>query len=255
FAWLAGRFLEQSSMADYAGADATVQATNDSATVSKASACSLGYFDDPFVGHMAVRGPKGRPIRRAPLINRCYYVRHLGITQLQEAFLSGCISPGEDYNVVVLGAGFDTGALRRTWPAGLKDYYEVEFPAVLQRKQALLKRANAKLPSWLRSCGADLRKPKEVEASLRSQGIDFSLPTLLLAEVVLAYLEPLEGDALAAWAPGCFPNSFFGVYEQLGPLDAFGRFMLRHFWERQCPLRSLVARPDLAAHRRRFGAF
>ena len=66
----------------------------------------------------------------------------------QEAFLTSCIEPldvvgehggfghgqklrkGDLYNVVVVGAGFDTGALRRHWPPGLQGYYEVEFPAV-----------------------------------------------------------------------------------------------------------------------------
>ena len=32
------------------------------------------------------------------------------------------------------------------------------------------------------------------------QGTDFEIPTLIIAEVVLAYMEPGEGDALAAWA-------------------------------------------------------
>ena len=32
--------------------------------------------------------------------------------------------------MVVVGAGFDTGALRRQWPPGLRGYYEVEFPPV-----------------------------------------------------------------------------------------------------------------------------
>ncbi|CAJ1366932.1 unnamed protein product [Effrenium voratum] len=241
-------------MADYSGADATVQATNDSSIVSKASAAALGYFEDAFVGLVAARGPKGRLIRRSPLVNRCYYVRHLGVLQMQEVFLQSCVKPGEAYNVVALGAGFDTGALRRPWPEELR-YFEVDFPAVLARKEALLRRNQAPKPAWLRSCGADLRQTSEVEASLKEAGANFSNPTLLIAEVVLAYMERHEGDALISWVAKSFPNCLFGMYEQQGPHDPFGRFMRRHFAQRQCPLRSLLENPDLESQRQRFRAF
>ncbi|CAE7437769.1 Lcmt2 [Symbiodinium sp. CCMP2456] len=231
------------------------EATNDSSIVSKASAAASGYFEDPFVSCVAVRGPKGKLIRRSPLVHRCYYTRHLGVLQMQEAFLTSCIQPGEAYNVVVVGAGFDTGALRRSWPPGLQGYYEVEFPAVLTRKEALLRRANVELPAWLHRCGADLRDLADVESSLKAAGTDFEVPTLIIAEVVLAYMEPGEGDALAAWAAGRFSNCLFGMYEQIGPYDPFGRFMRRHFLQRQCPLRSLLARPDIEAQRARFCSF
>ena len=242
-------------MADYSGADATVQATNDSSIVSKASTAAAGYFEDAFVGHVAVRGPKGRLIRRSPLVHRCYYVRHLGVFQMQETFLRSCISPGDPYNVVVLGAGFDTGALRRGWPQGLRGYFEVDFPAVLSRKAALLRQAQVLRPDWLHSCGADLRDTAEVEASLKHAGVDFQVPTLLIAEVVLAYMEYKEGNALIEWVAKSFPNCLFGVYEQIGPHDPFGRFMRRHFIQRQCPLRALLFAPDLEAQRSRFRSF
>ncbi|CAE7764608.1 Lcmt2 [Symbiodinium sp. CCMP2592] len=247
--------LAASTMSDYVGADATVQATNDSSIVSKASAAASGYFEDPFVSCVAVRGPKGKLIRRSPLVHRCYYTRHLGVLQMQEAFLTSSIQPGEAYNVVVVGAGFDTGALRRSWPPGLRGYYEVEFPAVLTRKEALLRRAKVELPAWLHRCGADLRDLADVETSLKAAGTDFEIPTLIIAEVVLAYMEPGEGDALAAWAGKRFSNCLFGMYEQIGPYDPFGRFMRRHFLQRQCPLRSLLARPDIEAQRARFCSF
>ena len=242
-------------MAEYSGADATVQATNDSSIVSKASTAAAGYFEDAFVGHVAIRGPKGRLIRRSPLVHRCYYVRHLGVFQMQETFLRSCISAGDPYNVVVLGAGFDTGALRRGWPQGLCGYFEVDFPAVLSRKEALLRQAQVLRPEWLHSCGADLRDTAQVEASLKRAGVNFQVPTLLIAEVVLAYMEHKEGDALIAWVAKAFPNCLFGVYEQIGPHDPFGRFMRRHFIQRQCPLRALLTNPDLEAQKSRFWSF
>ena len=89
----------------------------------------------------------------------------------------------------------------------------------------------------------------------RLPGANFSNPTLLIAEVVLAYMERHEGDALISWVAKSFPNCLFGMYEQQGPHDPFGRFMRRHFAQRQCPLRSLLENPDLESQRQRFRAF
>ena len=54
-------------------------------------------------------------------------------------FFQSSPRPGEAYNVVALGAGFDTGALRRPWPEELR-YFEVDFPAAAGRSGVM--------PSW-----------------------------------------------------------------------------------------------------------
>ena len=125
----------------------------------------------------------------------------------------------------------------------------MDFPAVLARKEALLRQGEVLQPDWLHSCGGDLRDLKGVKGSLEAARLDFKAPTLLIAEVVLAYMERHEGDLLINWVAEHFPNCLFGMYEQLGPHDPFGRFMRRHFIQRQCPLRALLAIPDLEAQR------
>ena len=47
-----------------------VQATNDESIAGKLSAASQGYFEDDYVQHFVAK-----PSRRAPLVNRGYYLR------------------------------------------------------------------------------------------------------------------------------------------------------------------------------------
>lgn len=49
--------------------DATIQATDTDAAVSRLSAAELGYLDDPYARYF-VRSDAGPPNRRLPIINR-----------------------------------------------------------------------------------------------------------------------------------------------------------------------------------------
>ena len=99
---------------------------------------------------------------------------------------------------------------------------------------------------------ADLRNVGEVEAALHAAGCDFSLPTLLLSECVLVYLEPEESCSIIAWAARAFARSVFVTYEQVRPHDAFGQMMMRNLEERGYSLRGLHAFPDLASQVARY---
>jgi hypothetical protein len=92
---------------------------------------------------------------------------------------------------------------------------------------------------------ADLRDISAVETALLGAGCDFSLPTLLLSECVLIYLEPEESCGIIAWAARAFSRSMFVTYEQIRPHDAFGQMMMRNLEERGYKLRGLNAFPDL----------
>lgn len=59
-----------------------VQGTNDSSIVSKCAVSTLGYFHDDYLKHFVAR-----QTRRAPLINRGYYVRAKAIDGALRCFL------------------------------------------------------------------------------------------------------------------------------------------------------------------------
>lgn len=62
--------------------DTAVQGTNDSSVVSKVSAAAQGYFKDDFLQHFVCK-----VARRAPLINRGYYVRWRAVDHCARKFL------------------------------------------------------------------------------------------------------------------------------------------------------------------------
>eukprot|EP00041_Stephanoeca_diplocostata_P026980 m.735628 g.735628 ORF g.735628 m.735628 type:complete len:331 (-) comp23091_c0_seq9:3856-4848(-) len=51
--------------------------------------------------------------------------------------------------------------------------------------------------------GADLSKTASLTAALDAAGVDSTLPTLVLSECVLAYLDPAIGDDVLQWAARC----------------------------------------------------
>ena len=79
----------------------TVQGTNDSSIVSKHAMIEAGYAQDPFLQAFTL---KTAP-RRAPLINRGYYIRTKAIRDIIRSFLTCDKNPKQ---IISLGAGFDT---------------------------------------------------------------------------------------------------------------------------------------------------
>ncbi|ETE56974.1 Leucine carboxyl methyltransferase 2, partial [Ophiophagus hannah] len=100
--------------------------------------------------------------------------------------------------------------------------------------------------------GVDLSDLALLEGALRGAGLDPATPTLILAEVVLPYMEVERSDALIQWAAGHFLRACFILYEQIHPSDPFGHIMQSHFSRLQSPLRSLISYPDCKAQQMRF---
>ncbi|XP_033472788.1 tRNA wybutosine-synthesizing protein 4 [Epinephelus lanceolatus] len=247
------------------GRDTAVQGTNDSSVVSKVSAAAQGYFQDVFLQHFVCK-----VARRAPLINRGYYVRWRAVDHCVRRFLhitENC----PKRQILSLGAGFDSVYFRLHAAEALDRavVFEVDFPDVSRRKAALINSNNTlremldpHLPSLTgpvfvssgqyRLLGVDVREESQVEEALGAAGLDWAAPTLILSEVVLTYMETQWSDAVIRWASKHLPQSLFVMYEQIHPHDPFGRIMQDHFLKLNSTLHALQLYPDTAAQRRRF---
>ena len=63
--------------------------------------------------------------------------------------------------------------------------------------------------------GVDLRNINDLEYKLIQCGIDYSLPTLFIAECVLVYIENVSSQRLLLWISGKFDQALFVSYEQV----------------------------------------
>ncbi|KAK9327232.1 S-adenosyl-L-methionine-dependent methyltransferase [Lipomyces starkeyi] len=100
--------------------------------------------------------------------------------------------------------------------------------------------------------GVDLRHLM-TPASVQLPGIDFSLPTLLVSECCLCYLEPDASDAVLAAFIKAFtsPSSSnqLGIvsYEPFSSDDQFGRVMIHNLATRGISIPTMMAFPTLQA--------
>lgn len=100
-------------------------------------------------------------------------------------------------------------------------------------------------------CPGDLRDPAAMQAALEDHKIDPTVPTYVLFECVLVYMEPEESSALLAHLSSWLQQAMVVIYEQIRPDDAFGRQMVSNLLARGAPLRGLPSTPTLVAHEQR----
>ncbi|KAL8129820.1 hypothetical protein V2J09_018975 [Rumex salicifolius] len=239
-----------------------VQATNDDASASKLSCVKKGYMRDEFI-HLFVR----RPVRRSPIINRGYFARWAALRKLMFQFLDCEGETGEKVEtkkqVLSLGAGFDTTYFQ------LKEegkspylYVELDFKEVTSKKAALI---GSHQPLWekvgttatisrengeviaddYKLLPVDLRDINKLDDVIALANLDPSLPTLIIAECVLIYLDPESSRSIVGWGAKTFSTAIFFLYEQILPHDAFGEQMMMNLESRGCPLLSIYATPTL----------
>lgn len=247
------------------GKDTAVQGTNDSSVVSKVSAAAQGYFQDVYLQHFVCK-----VARRAPLINRGYYVRWKAVDHCLRRFLE-ITAHCPKIQILSLGAGFDSLYFRLHSNGVLKRavVFEVDFPDVARRKSALINSNNIlreKLdsdgqpptePLYLSSSqyrllGVDVRELSQMERALESSGFEWTAETLILSEVVLTYMETKWSDSVISWTADHLPQSLFVIYEQIHPLDPFGQIMQDHFRKLNSTLYAVQEYPNVEAQRCRF---
>lgn len=250
----------------------TVEETNDDAALSKLSAVTQGYYEDPFIS-LFVRGTR---TRRSPLINRGYFARVAARDAVIRSFLHQIPNADSAAQILSLGAGSDTTFFRlcaaNTAP---KLFVEVDLEDVVRRKLKILGASEDLLD--LAQLGAeevkqsldsgdllvkseryalaraDLRRTEALdEVMMQKCGLDPALPTLVLSECVLVYLEPAESGSVIEWVSSRLKRAAFFVYEQIRPDDAFGKVMLSNLARRGCPLKGIQAHKSTEEQVERF---
>ncbi|XP_031617022.1 leucine carboxyl methyltransferase 1 [Contarinia nasturtii] len=232
--------------------DDGVISTNDDASGCKRHAVRVGYWKDDYIGSFV-----SNTDRKAPEINRGYFARVKGIEIFIDKFLE---KTGDKCQIINLGCGFDT-LYWRLRDAGhmITNFIELDFPMVTSRKCMAIKRHKNLLsklhcedgevrfnPTDMHAAnyhvmGVDLRHIDEIENKLKQAEVDFTLPTLFLAECVLVYIESEHCSNLLKWLSSHFSSGFIVNYEQVNMNDRFGEVMLSNLRSRGCDLAGVEA--------------
>jgi len=266
-------------------ADASIRLTDADAAIARLSAVQKGYVHDPYIKYFVPRAHLQQP--RPPLINIGTFVRGTAIDVLVDQWLAMAVRTGGRCQIVSLGAGSDTRFWRvatGTKKDALATYVELDFPEVTNKK-AMAIRKSKELSAVLGSSsdilvahgGAALHAPKyhllpvdlrhppsstfgSLLAPSGNTGagpiLSPSLPTLLLFECVLVYMDPSSSDAILRWFVDHFlrENTLLGavVYEMFGLEDAFGKVMVNNLKSRNVSLPGAEPYPTVDALPRRF---
>ncbi|CAF2117178.1 unnamed protein product [Brassica napus] len=169
------------------------------------------------------------------------------------------------------GAGFDTTYFQLLDEGKAPFLYvELDFKEVTSKKAAVIENssqlrdkilgANSSisveegqvLSDHYKLLPVDLRDIPKLRDVVSFAGMDPSLPTFIIAECVLIYLDPDSSRAIVNWASKTFSTAVFFLYEQIHPDDAFGHQMIINLESRGCALLSIDASPTLLAKERLF---
>uniref|UniRef100_A0A8C2SBY5 Leucine carboxyl methyltransferase 1 n=2 Tax=Capra hircus TaxID=9925 RepID=A0A8C2SBY5_CAPHI len=227
--------------------DEGVRGTCEDASICKRFAVSIGYWQDPYIQHL-VRLSKER---KAPEINRGYFARVHGVSQLTKAFLrkTEC-----NCQILNLGAGMDTTfwMLKVNFPPFLQLKPLLSKPILDLHSEDTLQMDGHMLDSTRYAIiGADLRDIADLEEKLKKCNMSTQLPTLLIAECVLVYMTPEQSANLLKWAANSFEAAMFINYEQVNMGDRFGQIMIENLRRRQCDLAGVETCKSLESQRER----
>ncbi|KAF2458888.1 S-adenosyl-L-methionine-dependent methyltransferase, partial [Lineolata rhizophorae] len=252
--------------------------TNSFSILSKRSVHRLYFPDQP--DHYALFTTKFE--RRAPLINRGYWLRMHAVRAGVLRFLglhhgaSLSSSPSQPVRVVVnLGCGYDLlpFQLLRERPELCENivFVDVDYPQLIQAKADIISRtaelsgllinvdtSGSDKATPLRSqqyvaLGCDLRNLSLLESFLTAGLGRPACAFLFYAEVSLTYMPVADADAVIRLASS-FHNSHFLLLEQQIPSSThpFTITMLDHFATMGTPLHAPLTYPSLASQLNRF---
>ena len=212
-------------------ADNSTRLSSQDAATSKMSAIRLGYLQDDFLSIFHIGS-----IKKMPVINRGTYARVKCLSILIDQFLSTI--HGDRRQIIILGCGIDSLALNLMKHYSNLRIFEIDFEETMEyKKKCLLKESEFLKSVWptyslndlhygpLTMIGGDLRNPLQTMSSLADQGCDFNVPTLIISECVLVYLQREHCLELLQILSQHFNNAAMISYDMLNPNDRFGQIM------------------------------
>lgn len=87
--------------------------------------------------------------------------------------------------------------------------------------------------------GLDLRQLAQKENDVKLKGIRTDVPTLLISECCLCYLEISEGKEVVKWFTDKLPSLGIVLYEPIKPDDPFGKQMVSNLAARRIRMPTL----------------
>lgn len=243
--------------------DDAVMGTNDDASICKRFAVQMGYWKDKYLQYF-MRSPE----RKAPEISRGYFARVAGM----KAILDQAVKLFADCQIVNLGAGFDT-LYWRLEDEGIhvRSFTEVDLPGVTSKKCHAIRSRKPLLEQLAANdnevkfstndlhagnyhlVGVDMRQLSNLQRKLlQESGLNPSIPTIVLSECVLVYVDLAASAALLRWFAEAFQIAVFINYEQVNMKDKFGQVMIENLKKRGCDLAGVSVCTNLQAQEHRF---
>ena len=249
--------------------------TNDYSIVSKRSVEKLYYPSEPEFLRPFVSKFK----RRAPLINRGYWLRMRAVEDAVRRFLQ---EPSELPKMVVnLGCGYDALPFRTMWqlPELCRNvlFVDVDYPQLIERKVQMM-RAHDVFKAYLADEAAPVSLPESITAEIFFRNKNYfaigcdlhdvhklhntlsmtmelmDCQSLFVAEVSITYMNTTDADTIIGWV-GDFENARFCLLEQYLPDGAehpFAQRMLDDFNKGGTPLISIMKYSSLVDQKERF---
>jgi [phosphatase 2A protein]-leucine-carboxy methyltransferase len=183
------------------------------------------------------------------------YTRTVALDTLIDLFLS---EPGEK-QIVSLGAGTDTRPFRLSSQKarpGFVYYHEIDFEAISEKKfrtvqasrvlRNILINPTRRGEGWFSMppqgpyyChGIDLRTLTDGTITTLP-GLRTDIPTLVLSECCLCYLEPTDASNVIKFFTSQITNIGIAIYEPIKPQDAFGKMMVSNLAARNIQMPTL----------------
>lgn len=180
-------------------------------------------------------------------------MRTVSIDSIVREFIKTNAVSDQKYQIISLGAGFDTRLFRFTDEfenklEGLK-YFEIDFNQVIREKKRVvdMKPVLKELSASWRPISFDLNEG--INNEIFGNDLDSSLPTLIISECCLMYLTADSGDKILSWCGNAFKSSL--TFCSFDPIlsddlksDPFSKVMLENFEKRGLDTRSLLEYPS-----------